>query len=189
MIDIVPFGEWVFSSAAGLLGLVGVFGYSFLVAFILPMPGEVVLAMPIDLGLSPLTTLALVIGVSSLGKAIGSLAALRIGQQAFRFGPIETLREYLLGCLYSLPDPLSRSFSTVSTTIEQDNRFVAFVRRYGYVGLALVLAVPLMPDTAVVYAFSAIKIDPIKFAAAAFIGTVLRLLAVVGLLELLFAIV
>jgi membrane protein YqaA with SNARE-associated domain len=186
--DIVSFGEWLFSSAAGLLGLVGVFGYSFLVAFILPMPGEVVLAMPINLGLSPLATLALVIGVSSLGKAIGSLAALRIGQRVNNFGLIETIRKHVLTRLYSVPFSVSL-FSTVSTVFKQDSRLVTLIRRYGYVGLALALAVPLMPDTAVVYAFSAIKIDPIKFAAAAFIGTVLRLLAVVGLLELVLSIV
>lgn len=189
MIDIVSWGEWLFSLAAGLLGLVGVFGYSFLVAFILPMPGEIVLAMPIDIGISPIATLALVISVSSLGKAIGSLTALRIGREVNRFGPIEALRKRLLTLLYFLPSPVFRSFSTVSTAIEQDSRLVTLIRRYGYVGLALALAVPLMPDTAVVYAFSAIKIDPIKFAVAAFIGTVFRLLAVVGLLEMMYYIV
>lgn len=186
MIDIASFGEWVLSLATGLLGLVSVFGYSFLVAFILPMPGEIVLAMPIDLGLSPLATLALVIAISSLGKAIGSLAALRIGRRVNSFAPVETIRRRLLTLLYSLPTPVSRSFSAVSTAIEQDSRLVTLIRRYGYIGLALALAVPLMPDTAVVYAFSAIKIDPIKFAVAAFIGTVFRLLAVVGLFEMVY---
>lgn len=189
MINIVSFGEWVFSLAEGLLGLVCVFGYSFLVAVILPMPGEIVLAMPVDLGLSPLATLALVIGVSSLGKAIGSLAALRIGRQVTNSSPIETIRTRLYKHLSSLPITASRPLSTFSIAIEQDSRLITLVRRYGYVGLALALAVPLMPDTAVVYAFSAIKINPIKFAAAAFIGTVLRLLAVLGLLRIIVQIV
>jgi membrane protein YqaA with SNARE-associated domain len=180
VIDLVSWGEEFLSLASGPLGLVGVFSYSFLVAFILPMPGEIVLALPIDLGISYPTTLAIVIGVSSLGKAIGSLTVLRIGEQMSHLDPIETVRKRLDSYSNKIP---------FSITIEQDNRIIGFVNRYGYVGLSLALAVPLMPDTAVIYAFSVVKIHPIKFALAAFIGTVFRLLAVVGLVEFAFFLV
>ncbi|MFC7191024.1 hypothetical protein ACFQL7_15135 [Halocatena marina] len=167
MIDLASLIELIFSFAytSGLLGLLGVFGYSFLVALVLPMPGEVVLAVPIDLGISRTMTIALIIAISSLGKAIGSLVALRIGEQITQLRPIEALSEYL-------PSP--------PTIVERDGRVVGFVQRYGYVGLALALAVPLMPDTAIIYGFSVIKMNPIKFMLAAFTGTIFRLLTVLG---------
>jgi uncharacterized membrane protein len=49
-----------------------------------------------------------------------------------------------------------------------------FVRRYQYVGLCVALAIPFLPDTAPIYAFSVLENRPARFAAAAFIGTVAR---------------
>lgn len=143
------------------------FGYSVLVAVVLPTPRELVLAVPIDLGLSPSVTVALVIGCSSLGKAIGSVVALRIGGGMLRFGPIDALAERLP------PAP----------SIIDPNRRPDHVRRYGCVGLVVVLAILFVPDPAVVYGFSVIRTNTLKSGFAAFLGTVFRLLAVVGAVE------
>ncbi|WP_433632699.1 hypothetical protein [Halomicrococcus sp. NG-SE-24] len=47
------------------------------------------------------------------------------------------------------------------------------VRKYEYVGLAVLLSVPLMPDTAVIYTFSILNADNERLLIlAAFLGTV-----------------
>lgn len=177
MIDPVSVGEWVLSLGTGLLGLAGVFLYSFLVACVLPMPGEIVLALPIDIGLSRPMTLLLIIIISSLGKSFGSLLAVRVGGQVSRLDPVSSIRRWLPSFSHA------RSLSLLEI-IDQDSRIVDFTRRYGYVGLSLVLAIPLMPDTAAIYAFSLAKIDPAKFALAAFAGTVFRLLTILSIAEI-----
>ncbi len=105
------------------------------------------------------------IGCSSLGKAIGSVVALRIGVGCLRFGPIDALAERLP------PAP---------SIIDPNGRLVDHVRRYGCVGLVVVLAIPFVPATADVYGFSVIRTNTPKFGFAVFLGTVFRLLAVVG---------
>lgn len=160
--------DWLFAFESGLLGLLAVFGYSVLVAVVLPTPGELVLAVPIDLGLPSPVTVALVIGCSSLGKAIGSVVALRIGSGILWFDPIAAVGERL---------------PSVPSVISSEDRVVAHVRRYGYLGLAVALAVPFVPDTAIIYGFSVMRINTLKFGLAAFLGTVFRLLAVVGAIE------
>lgn len=152
-----------FGFETGLVGLFVVFVYSFLVAFALPFPGEVVLAVPVGMGLPYWAQLSVLVVSSSVGKAVGSLAALKLGHEATRTGPFAAVRN-------RMPQLVAR-----------DGRLVRFVEQYGYVGMALVLAVPLMPDTAVLYAFSVVETDYFQFAMAAFFGTVARLLAVVGL--------
>lgn len=154
--------ESLVATATGPTGLGLIFVYSVLVAFILPLPGELVLlpAPGIALGLSPTGSIAVVILVSALGKAIGSLAALRIGQEAVNARPAR----WLVRRAFPRHDPEA-----------PPGRLTRFVERHGYIGMGLLLSVPLMPDTAVVYAFSVVDTDERLFALAAFLGTVARL--------------
>lgn len=92
---------------------------------------------------------------------------LRIGDRVTQLGPIAVLAERL---------------PSAPSVIDPDGRVVAHVRRYGYIGLALVLAIPLVPVTAIIYGLSVVRINRIRFGLAAFLGTVLRLLAVAGVL-------
>lgn len=155
-----PAGEF----ATGPFGLVIVFAYSLLVAVVLPLPGELVLAAPLELGLSPTTTLAVVIVVSAFGKALGSILALGVRNRAVRATPGSRALNRLTGGF------LGRT----------EQRVLAFVTDRGYLGLALVLSIPLFPDTLPVYAFSVVESDYLKFGTAAFAGTVVRLLVVAG---------
>lgn len=148
--------EALVRTATGVGGLFVVFLYSFLVAFALPLPGEVVLAAPLSFGVPWYATLAVVIVVSSAGKALGSLVALHVGQTATRSPSVARVTRWL-------PTP--------------PRWFDGFVERYGYLGLTLTLSVPLLPDTASVYAFSVLDTDYRLFAAAAFVGSALRLVA------------
>jgi hypothetical protein len=112
------------------------------------------------IGLSQPATIAVVILVSAVGKAIGSLWALRIGQGAVNARPAQWLLHWLFPG-YGIDG--------------RDGVLRRFVRRYEYVGLAALLSIPLMPDTAVVYAFSVLDSNERWFAVAAFVGTVVRL--------------
>jgi uncharacterized membrane protein YdjX (TVP38/TMEM64 family) len=154
--------ESLVAAATGPTGLALIFVYSVLVAVVLPLPGELVLlpAPGLALGVSPTVSIALVIFVSAVGKAIGSVWALRIGRGALSAGPSQWLRRRLL--------PGRSPWGG-------QGRLRRFVRRYEYLGLATLLSIPLMPDTAVVYAFSVLDGDERRFALAAFAGTVARL--------------
>ncbi len=160
-----PAIQALIQSTSGPVGLAVVLVYSFLVAIALPFPGEVVLAMPLDLGLHPTAELGLLICASAAGKAIGSLIALRLGNGASR-------------------SPLfAHALEFFPVLVAGQRAFVARVREYGYLGLAVGLSIPLMPDTALIYAFSVVETNYLKFALAAFVGTVARLLAVAGLVS------
>ncbi len=152
-------------TATGWVGLVIVFVYSFLIAFILPGVSEVVLLAPLDLGLSRPARLSLIIVVSGLGKAAGSVFAFHIGQEAKQSGPVERL--------------IRRSRFNVMEWTER--RTVQLVQRYGFVGLAAALSVPFFPDTLSIYAFSVLSEDYVRFAAATFVGSVGRLLVTLAL--------
>jgi len=157
--------EGAVRTATGWVGLVIVFVYSFLIAFILPGVSEVVLLAPLDLGLPRWARLSLIIVVSGLGKAAGSVFAFHIGQEAKRSGPVERL--------------LRRSRFDVMEWTER--RTVRLVQRYGFVGLAAALSVPFFPDTLSIYAFSVLSEDYLRFAAATFVGSVGRLLVTIAL--------
>ena len=153
--------------ATGWPGLGIIFVYSFLIAFILPGPSEIVLAAPLDLGLSYPASLSLIVVVSSVGKAAGSVVAFRVGKGVKESGPV-------VGWLRR-----SR-FDVVEWS---EKRAVEFAREWGYLGLALALCVPFFPDTISVYAFSVIDRDYHRFAAAAFAGGVGSLLVTIALFE------
>jgi membrane protein YqaA with SNARE-associated domain len=150
--------------ATGWPGLGIIFVYSFLIAFILPGPSEIVLAAPLDLGLSYPASLSLIVVVSSVGKAAGSVVAFRVGKGVKESGPV-------VGWLRR-----SR-FDVVEWS---EKRAVEFAREWGYLGLALALCVPFFPDTLSVYAFAVLEEDDLKFALATFAGSVGRYLLVIG---------
>jgi membrane protein YqaA with SNARE-associated domain len=156
--------EQAVETATGWLGLVVVWVYSFLIAVVLPLPSEVVLLAPLELGLPSWSHYALIVGVSGLGKATGSLLAFRLGRETATSGPV--IRA------------LERSRFDVMAWSER--KTVQIARRFGYVGLALALTVPGFPDTISIYAFSVLERDYLKFALAAFAGSVGRLVVVLG---------
>jgi membrane protein YqaA with SNARE-associated domain len=147
-------------TATGWFGLVIIFVYSFLIAFVLPGVSEVVLLAPLDLGLSRAARLSLIIVVSGLGKAAGSVFAFHIGQEAKSSGPVERLLR-------------NSRFDVMEWT---ERRTLRLVQRYGFIGLAGALSVPFFPDTLSIYAFSVLSEDYLRFAAATFVGSVGRLL-------------
>lgn len=157
--------EALVESATGWPGMGIIFVYSFLIAFILPGPSEVVLVAPIDLGLGPGGRLASIMLVSATGKAAGSLFAFHIGQEVKQAGPIvRWLRD-----------------SRWNILAWSEKQSVQLARQYGYAGLAMALSVPFFPDTISIYAFSILEKDYLKFAIATFIGSLGRLLVTVGL--------
>ena len=155
--------EWmahVVETATGWAGLGIIFVYSFLIAFALPGVSEVVLAAPLDLGLTQAGRLALIIVVSGVGKAVGSVLAFHIGQEAKESGPVI--------------DFLRRSrFDVVEWS---ENKTLKLARKWGYLGMAAALSVPFFPDTLSIYAFAVLEEDYVKFALATFAGSVGRLL-------------
>ncbi len=154
--------------ATGWPGLGIVFVYSFLIAFALPGVSEVVLLAPLDLGLGRNARLAVIILVSGVGKAAGSVFAFHIGQEAKEAGPIIRL--------------LRRSrFDVVEWS---ERRTVELARQYGYAGMAGALCVPFFPDTISIYAFAVLEEDYSRFALATFVGSVGRLLVTLLLVGL-----
>lgn len=158
-------------NATGWIGLGVIAVYSFLIAFVLPLPSEIVLAAPLNLPGPEPAEAALVIIVSALGKTAGSLVAFRVGDAAS--GPmVSRLRE-----------------SGVDVVEWSERRVVLVLREYGYIGLALLLTIPFFPDTLSIYAFSVLEEDYVKFAGATFAGSVGRLLLVALVLAPFFGLV
>lgn len=153
-------------TATGWPGLVVVAAYSFLIAFILPGPSEIVLAAPLDLGLSRNAELAIIVLVSGVGKAAGSVVALRVGHEVKESGRV------------------IRFFENRGWDVREwsERHTVRLAERYGYIGLALALCVPFFPDTLSIYAFTVLEDDYVKFAAATFFGSVGRLLVTLFLI-------
>ena len=155
--------EHLVRTVTGPFGLIVIFVYSFLIAFALPGVSEVVLAAPLNLG-SPWITFPVIILVSSVGKAAGSVLAFHLGQEAKESGPVIRF--------------LERSrFDVVEWS---QRKAVRIAREYGYAGLALALCVPGFPDTISIYAFAVLEEDYLKFALATFVGSVGRLLVTLG---------
>lgn len=162
-------------TATGPLGLLIIAVYSFLIAFVLPLPSEIVLAPSgtLRIGLSEPATIAVIIVVSGAGKALGSLFAFYIGQETKEYGPLLSL--------------LDRSRFDILGWSERQT--VSIAKKYGYAGLALALCVPFFPDTLSIYAFSILEDDYVKFASATFVGSAGRLIVTIGLAAGFFAIV
>lgn len=156
--------------AVGPLGLVIVFVYSFLIAFVLPFPSEIVLVAPLNLAVPEWVTTALIITVSGAGKALGSVLALSIGDKAIHSGPVMRALDRV-------------GIDVVSMS---QRKTVQIVQRYGYLGLAAVLCVPGFPDTLSIYVFTVIERDYLKFAVATFLGSVGRLIVWLAGVEIVF---
>jgi len=164
--SLAPLEEAV-CTATGPTGLAIIAVYSFLIAFVLPLPSEVVLvpAETLRLGLSTNGNLAAIILASAAGKAIGSLFAFHLGQEAKEYGP--------------LVRRIKRSrFDIISWS---ERKTIQIAKKYGYVGLALALCVPFFPDTLSIYAFTVLEEDYVRFGAATFFGSAGRLLVTLGL--------
>ncbi|MHB9288457.1 YqaA family protein [Halobacteriales archaeon Cl-PHB] len=153
--------------ATGPLGLGIIATYSFLIAFILPLPSEVVLWAPLSLGIPAWLTLVVIMVVSGAGKAAGSVFAFHLGQEAKNYGPL------LRRIKQSRFDILEWS----------EKRTIQIAKKWGYLGLALALCVPFFPDTLSIYAFTVLEDDYLKFALATFAGSVGRLVVTVGFIE------
>jgi membrane protein YqaA with SNARE-associated domain len=166
--------EGLLRGATGIEGLLLIFVYSFLCAVVLPLPGELVLAVPLDLGWSPSGELAAVVAVASTAKAAGALVTLAVARGATTSGPVGHLLDVL-------PRPGGRASGG------RTGRLARLTDRYGYLGLAGALSVPFAPDTAILYAFSVVDVRKPSFAAAAFVGTTLRLAIVAGVASALLA--
>jgi membrane protein YqaA with SNARE-associated domain len=147
-------------NATGWVGLAIIAVYSFLIAFVLPLPSEIVLAAPLNLPVPDIAEGALVILISAAAKTLGSLVAFRVGDEAS--GPIvDRLRE-----------------SGVDVVEWSERRVIRILQDYGYIGLALLLTIPFFPDTLSIYAFSVLEENYAKFAGATFAGSVGRLVLV-----------
>jgi len=157
--------EALVETATGWAGIGIIFVYSFLIAFALPGPSEVVLAAPLDLGMPYWGHLGVIMLVSAVGKAAGSVLAFHLGQEVKNAGPIVRW--------------LRRSRWDVLEWSER--RSVQLAKRYGYGGLAIALSVPFFPDTISIYAFSVLEQDYRRFAVATFLGSLGRLLVTIGL--------
>lgn len=165
-------GQFLVESATGWPGVGAIFVYSFLIAFILPGPSEIVLGAPLELGFPYWVTILLIMLVSATGKAVGSVFAFHIGQEAKQSGPIiRWLRR-------SRFDILEWS----------ESQTVELARRFGYGGLAIALSVPFFPDTISIYAFAVLEREYVKFAIATFIGSLGRLVVTIGIFGGLFAV-
>jgi membrane protein YqaA with SNARE-associated domain len=159
--------EGAVCTATGPTGLAIIAIYSFLIAFVLPLPSEVVLvpAETLRLGLSTTGNLAAIVVVSAFGKALGSLFAFHIGQEAKEYGPL-----------------VRRIKASRFDIIEwSERKTVQIAKRWGYVGLALALCVPFFPDTLSIYAFTVLEEDYLRFGAATFVGSAGRLIVTLGL--------
>ena len=163
--------QWFAEAATGWPGLGVVFVYSVLVAVVLPLPSELVLFLPLNLGIGRPATLALVILVSAVGKALGSVVTMEAETAAEDAAADGGVADRLPG------DTVARLADWF------EGRTVDVVREYGYVGLTLLLSVPGAPDTLTIYAFGVLERDATRFAAAAFVGTVLRLLVTLALVR------
>jgi membrane protein YqaA with SNARE-associated domain len=152
-------------TATGPAGLVIIWIYSFLIAFVLPLPSEIVLAAELNLGLSTWGRLGVITLVSGFGKAAGSVLAFHIGQEVKSAGPVIHFFE-------------RRGFDVRAWS---ERQVVRLARQYGYGGLALALSVPFFPDTFSIYAFAILERDYLKFAVATFAGSVGRLIVTVFL--------
>jgi membrane protein YqaA with SNARE-associated domain len=167
--------HWV-ENSSGPLALVSVFVYSFLIAFVLPGPSEVVLGVAETsflIGMPYWLRLVVIMLVSGTGKAMGSVVAFHVGQEAKQAGPIERRVRESRFDLYEWSEKTA----------------VRLAKKYGYAGLAIALSVPFFPDTISIYAFAVLEEDYGKFAAATFAGSVGRLVVTIALFASGFAVV
>ncbi|MFQ6106724.1 MAG: hypothetical protein ACE5QF_03950 [Thermoplasmata archaeon] len=130
MADLIGFLEEVFTNPILFFPLL--FAYSVLVAIILPIPIEIALIWPLlqnDIVLYATATL-----IMAVGKTVGSWAIFFLGIRIE-----DNIRRW------SEKYRLARRFV---------DAMIRFVRRTRYVGLLLLLSIPLMTDTVPIYIYS-----------------------------------
>jgi len=102
---------------------------------------------------------------SAFGKALGSLFAFHIGQEAKEYGPL-----------------VRRIKASRFDVIEwSERKTIQIAKKYGYLGLAMALCVPFFPDTLSIYAFTVLEENYLRFGAATFVGSAGRLIVTLGL--------
>ncbi|MFC4358013.1 VTT domain-containing protein [Halobium salinum] len=156
--------EQMVRDATGVVGLAVIGVYSFLVAVALPLPGEVVLAAELEFPIPSWSEFALLVLVSSVFKAVGSVVAFWVGDRS--------------------AGPITRWFKKSGVDLVEygERATVKAARKWGYVGLAMILSIPFFPDTVTIYAFSALEENYLRFAGATFVGSAVRLLLVATVL-------
>ena len=133
--------------------LLGLFLYAAAAAIVLPIPVEILL--PLYPGIDPAVK-SVVLG---LGKAVGAIAVFYVGH---RVNPV--LERWMTQHPFA-----ARVLKPLET----------FVRRTGWVGLTILLSIPLMSDTAVNYFYSLLNaegraIGRTQFVLANLIGGIVR---------------
>jgi membrane protein YqaA with SNARE-associated domain len=138
------------------------FVYALLAALILPIPVELVLLIPTPIGI--LGT-AIVLG---LGKATGAMLVFFLGVKVEK-----SIRMW------------SSNFKWIGKFVDLLEKFVAKTQ---YIGLYILLSIPLMPDTITIYFFSLFNKDeimkPSYFAVTNFCAGVNRAMIVYALASL-----
>ena len=165
--SLIPGLEHLVRAAVGWPGLIIIFIYSILIAFILPTPSEIVLAAPLNLNLPYTLETSLIITISAIGKTAGSLLAFKIGQGFKR-------SNYILNKLKESP------IDIIEWT---ESQTVKVAQKWGYPGLAILLSIPFFPDTVSIYAFSLLENNYIKFAIATFLGSTGRLIITITFIK------
>lgn len=140
------------------------FIYSFLVAIILPVPIELALLWPLlanDMVLYAAATL-----VMAAGKAVGGWAVFFLGLK--------------------LEDEIRRWSKRFKIADNIVNWCIEFVRKTNYIGLFILLSIPLMSDTAVLYVYSLFNkegevLNMSKFVIVNFFAAIVRSLILLGL--------
>lgn len=152
----MPF-QWGLEGAGEVGYLVALFLYSIATAVALPIPVELFLVF--YAGIHPIVK-AVVLG---LGKAVGAILVFHVGAR------VNPWIERWMG---------RHSFAAkILTPLEK------FVRRTGWIGLMILLAIPFMSDTAVNYFYSLLNeegraISRWRFVGANLVGGIVRALLV-----------
>jgi len=133
------------------------FGLSVLIAIILPIPVELFLVIPFEEGSATLMAVALV--AVAFGKAVGAWLVFLLGLK-------------VEGAIYKW----SARAEWIAKVVDALGRFV---RRTGAIGLYILLSIPLMSDTAVLYFYALFNkegkaIDERLFIASNFLAGVNR---------------
>jgi len=123
--DLMAFLEQ--NQADPVVYLLILFVFSVLVAVVLPIPIEIALIW------NPSVPYVLKAAVLGAGKGVGSLAVFALGLKV---------------------EPVVRKWSKYRTFKVILDKCEAFVARYGYVALYVILSIPLMTDTIPIYLFS-----------------------------------
>jgi len=134
-----------------------VFGYSILVAIILPIPIEIALIWPLLKGELPY--FAAVVLVMAIGKTLGALFVLFLGIKVEKTVYYWSRKSKWFGKLV--------------------HYFSLFVKKTGFIGLYIILSIPLMTDTVPIYIYSIFheegkKPSRVKFGMSNFFAAITR---------------